>query len=744
MLLNVGYIEKIVNENSKFSRGYIKTNMKSSVVIKKKNILTHVDKLIVHTPVIFETFINNMNKTEAITLSSISDFLSNLSFKEGKYIIDKYLALKGVPVTSLIINSFPIIFKKYIFDHINVGKFHSVDYDKKTGRYLWGTILNKSNEKLRFHLRDINESNSSRIEYYARTKLSSPHNVIYISTIKGGNECISNVYYMNDFLDDFSDTELATKLLNDSISRGVLHEKEVPFKFQNLYYAIKSEQSWEYKIADLIRNQELDKSNIQKIDDILMGFKGEIDLFEILPEAYFYKSKIGRTRLGFLDNLKLLIDMCRSNVIDITEELNELMKKNKDTDDLKSALFLIPNHLLFANQVLLTYPPAKSVISFLEKLLSDKVIPNDHISTNNILEILKQKSDHENVIIGIMKLDGIKSYPCLMRFLLHESKKMINECCNEEGVTPLIYALNEDDISDTFLDQLIVSGADVNVKDRFGTTAMHYVIKSNKAERVSKFLDLGSNINENYRHFAMIRTPLITAALDSTKDICELLLRRGANVNIGDDKEKTPIFYARTTDVIKLFIQYGADLNKQDAEGETALMHHKDTQMISMLISFGADLNKQDNKGKTALMYHRSLQSIKALIDSGANVNLQDNEGKTALVHYLSDDFQLFNWLLNTGQCDLSLKDKSGLSVIEHAALLNYQTVPKLIQSANPPAQELRRIKFRLLEKYHSMPDELLHEEYTMYYYEIKHTSFEINEAKIELKKLIESPIFNV
>jgi ankyrin repeat protein len=71
------------------------------------------------------------------------------------------------------------------------------------------------------------------------------------------------------------------------------------------------------------------------------------------------------------------------------------------------------------------------------------------------------------------------------------------------------------------------------------------------------------------------KTALIFAAEAGNKEIAELLLSKGADINAQDDEGKTALmsaaFYGRK-ETVNLLISKGADVNTKDNKGETALM----------------------------------------------------------------------------------------------------------------------------------------------------------------------------
>ena len=69
-------------------------------------------------------------------------------------------------------------------------------------------------------------------------------------------------------------------------------------------------------------------------------------------------------------------------------------------------------------------------------------------------------------------------------------------------------------------------------------------------------------------------TPLHMAAIGGNKDIAELLIAKGADVNTKDDKGMTPLHWSASTrvkEVTELLLAKGADFNAKDNNGKTPL-----------------------------------------------------------------------------------------------------------------------------------------------------------------------------
>jgi len=133
---------------------------------------------------------------------------------------------------------------------------------------------------------------------------------------------------------------------------------------------------------------------------------------------------------------------------------------------------------------------------------------------------------------------------------------------------------------------------------------------------------------------------LICAARDGELIMVRYYLWTGQDVN-----ERvsgcTPLMEAAGNghiEVVDLLVRRGAGLDLVDAQGNTALMWaamQGNDQVVQHLIAKGVSLNHQNQEGETALTYamrnnHPSLARL--LVEAGADVNLENKYGETALV----------------------------------------------------------------------------------------------------------------
>ncbi|MDE3023407.1 MAG: ankyrin repeat domain-containing protein [Pseudomonadota bacterium] len=186
--------------------------------------------------------------------------------------------------------------------------------------------------------------------------------------------------------------------------------------------------------------------------------------------------------------------------------------------------------------------------------------------------------------------------------------------------------------------KLIVDGANINFKDTAGFTPLHWAAELGKTNIVKVLVANRADINSSNGGI----TPLHFAA---NKEIAELLIANGANVNAKADDGTSPLHLAATNDnvsVARVLIEHGADVNAKDKKGVTplddAIMFGK-KDMLELIVSSGADIMSKDKTGETPLHYAAYVgnkQAIELLIAKGAEVNIKNNNGHTPL-HYAKD-----------------------------------------------------------------------------------------------------------
>lgn len=243
-----------------------------------------------------------------------------------------------------------------------------------------------------------------------------------------------------------------------------------------------------------------------------------------------------------------------------------------------------------------------------------------------------QSADRESLIEAIQKGQQEQVKELLAK--IDPSKLAARlQIVDEEGLNPLIAAVAAH--KPGIVEQLLKAGANPNEE-----ASRIYDTKTKKSSIVS----------------AKQGTALVTAVRKGFKDIVEILLAQGADVNLPDRNGISPLMAAlhKGDSQMALFLlQKGADANTSESKGfkSTALMlavQEGLEDVVDELIKKRAAVNWEDVLGTSALLYAIKRMNvtpeawkissgarsriIKTLLEHGASVSQPDGRGNTALL----------------------------------------------------------------------------------------------------------------
>ena len=280
---------------------------------------------------------------------------------------------------------------------------------------------------------------------------------------------------------------------------------------------------------------------------------------------------------------------------------------------------------------------------------------------------------------------------------------------------------------DIALKKWIDAGGNVNMKDDYGNTPLHYT----------------TGHAEDYNP-----TILTQAQSIPNPKIVKLLLESGAHVNAKNNKGRTPIYNSFGWGVTDLLLENHAEVNIKDNDGDTPLhvtSYLRDPIDVKKILDRKANVNAKNNQGNTPLHlipltsffdtkvdltsreyeFKKDSTIIKLLLENGADVNIKNNDGKTALdiakdrnytelvqllskeshrktLLYLLDepnkwiddqihpvDWELFMQLVQEG-ADINQKDNYGRSILQRVISA---PKPNTMGSENEPEQRAKVIE---------------------------------------------------
>ncbi|KAH9494606.1 hypothetical protein Btru_019695 [Bulinus truncatus] len=167
---------------------------------------------------------------------------------------------------------------------------------------------------------------------------------------------------------------------------------------------------------------------------------------------------------------------------------------------------------------------------------------------------------------------------------------------------------------ETILEILLQSGADPNMSNEGGKTALHFAVSENHLKNVETLLNYSADVNKRC-HLGL--TCLHLCANKQDIEMVRLLFKHGADVNLDGYLGNTPLLLAANI----------ADVN---------------SDFLNYLIDIGSNVNHINKEGFSALMFASdkgSLESIKILCEKGADINARNSRDLKNVVDILLENY---------------------------------------------------------------------------------------------------------
>ncbi|MCP4397122.1 MAG: hypothetical protein GY801_07475, partial [bacterium] len=239
---------------------------------------------------------------------------------------------------------------------------------------------------------------------------------------------------------------------------------------------------------------------------------------------------------------------------------------------------------------------------------------------------------------------------------------------------------------------LIEHGANINVRDSDGSTALKRALHRGAVDIVRMLIEHGAKIEDEIHTKNDNQAHLIKASIQNDVKSVRRLLAKGEieDVDAPDECDKlTPLMYAAlcgSTETIKMLLYYGADVNARGGwvmeygiwipghgymlshrvEGvDTALTcaaHGDHVETVKVLLEHGADINTSGAGEAEALYRATSAEMVKVLFEHGANVSASAVEMVEVLKAHEGTDDSPANAANNSA--DVNAKDHEESSTV--------------------------------------------------------------------------------
>ena len=232
----------------------------------------------------------------------------------------------------------------------------------------------------------------------------------------------------------------------------------------------------------------------------------------------------------------------------------------------------------------------------------------------------------------------------VVEFLLKSNEISVNATDNLNK-TPLMHACYDGGLLDN-IKMLRQNGADIQARDCYGLTVLHFASRNSKQEVVEFLLksnEISVNATDNLN-----RTPLMHACFDGGR-----------------------------LDNIKMLRQNGADIQASCSDGTTVLhfasRNSKQEVVEFLLKSNEISVNATDNLNRTPLMHAcfdgGRLDNIKMLRQNGADIQASCSDGTTVLhVASASLNQEVVEFLLKSNEISVNATNKYGHTPLMYAS----------------------------------------------------------------------------
>ena len=177
---------------------------------------------------------------------------------------------------------------------------------------------------------------------------------------------------------------------------------------------------------------------------------------------------------------------------------------------------------------------------------------------------------------------------------------------------------------------LLENGADPNENPAGFDLILLVAVEDENIDLVTLLLNMGARIEEEDSSDGWRNTALSRAAGTGNKELVELLLKRGADVNHCGKGSQFPLYvasYSSDPDMVNLLLDSGANVNKPLAESGWCPLHaaYDNLDKVRILLERGAEIDQLCNAGTVLYLAakHNHPEVLKLLLEHDPKPNLE-------------------------------------------------------------------------------------------------------------------------
>jgi len=216
-----------------------------------------------------------------------------------------------------------------------------------------------------------------------------------------------------------------------------------------------------------------------------------------------------------------------------------------------------------------------------------------------------------------------------------------------------------------------------------GMTPLHRAARYGHKEVAQLLLANGADVNATN---GFGRATLGFAAFGGSKEVAAMLLQSNAFVNAKEENGWTPLMIAAVyghNDVAELLLKNNAGIEpRQNNLGYSPLRVAVDMNniaLVKLLLAYKADVNTRDNNGFTPLACADRPDIAKMLLVNNADVSARDNSGGTALQWAVYRGSKYMVELLIASNVDVNAKDNGGRTPLHTAVERGFRPIVELL-----------------------------------------------------------------